>query len=231
MASNDVGIILQARLGSSRLPGKALASVGGTCLLRRCLQRLGKSAVGPVVLATTTQPEDDELASVAHKMGVAVYRGSTEDVLGRYVDTALLHGFGTVIRATGDNPAVDIDAAARLIRARIAADADYACEDGLPCGAGVEIVTTAALVRAATLATNADDREHVTTCIKRRHDRFRVLRAPAPARLQRPDLRFTVDTEADLSYMRRLFARVRPAEPSLSDLIAAADECSRSDAA
>jgi spore coat polysaccharide biosynthesis protein SpsF len=183
------------------------------------------------VLATTSQPEDDELESVARKMGVAVYRGSTEDVLGRFVDTALLHGFATVIRATGDNPAVDIDAAARLIRARAATDADYACEDGLPWGAGVEIVTTAALVRAAMLATSADDREHVTMCIKRRPDRFRVLRLSAPIRLQRPDLRFTVDTEADLLYMRRVFARVRPAEPSLSDLIAAADECARSDAA
>ena len=226
-----VGIILQARVGSRRLPGKALASVGGTSVLRRCLHRLGKSGVGSVVLATTDQSEDDELATLARRMEVEVYRGSTDDVLGRFVEAALLYRFEMVVRATGDNPAVDIDAAARLSRLLNESDADYAVEEGLPCGTGVEIVRTTALVQSAILTARADDREHVTTFIKRQPHLFRLTRVAAPPRLARPNLRFTIDTAADLSYMRRVFAHVRSAEPPLCDLIAAADVCARSDAA
>lgn len=229
--TTGVGIILQARFGSRRLPGKALASVGGISILWRCLNRLRRAGAGPVVLATTERAEDDALADIAHRMGLDIYRGSTDDVLGRFVGAALRHRWHTVIRATADNPAVDIDAAARLVAVLTGTGADYACEDGLPCGAGLEAVTTAALLRTASAAVDAEDREHVTTFIKRQTDSFHVERPLAPAHLRRPELRFTVDTAADLTYMRRVFARVRSVEPSLSDMIAAADACVRSKAA
>ena len=226
-----VGIILQARFNSSRLPGKALASVGGVSVLKRCLSRLRKAEVGPVVLATTERPEDDALAVVARRLDVAVFRGSTDDVLARYLDAAVWHEFDIVIRATGDNPGVDFDAPRRVLDVRRRDGADYACEDGLPYGAGVEVITTAALARAAALATRLEDREHVTTFVKLHPRTFRLTWARAPQRLRRPDVRLTIDTAADLSFMRRVFARVRSAQPTLADLIAAADACSRSNAA
>ena len=226
-----VGIILQARFDSKRLPGKALASVGGVSLLKRSLNRLRTSQVGDVVLATTERPEDEALAAVARRIGIDVFRGSTDDVLGRYVEAATWHGFDIVIRATGDNPAVDIDAPQRVLDVMNDTRVEYACEDGLPCGAGVEIMTTAALVRADALATNQEDREHVTTFVKGNGGLFRITRAAAPAGIRRPDLRLTIDRAADLSFMRRVFARVRCAEPGLVDIIAAADACSRSNAA
>ena len=226
-----VGIILQARFNSTRLRGKALASVGGVSVLKRCLTRLRQSDAGHVVLATTERPEDDALAIVARRMGVDVFRGSTDDVLSRYVDAAMWHDFDVVIRATGDNPAVDIDAPRRLIGVMHRDRADYACEDGLPYGAAVEIISTSALARAAALATRVEDREHVTTFIKLHPSTFRVTWASAPRPLRRPDVRLTIDTAEDLAFMRRVFARARSAEPSLADLIAAADQCSRSNAA
>jgi spore coat polysaccharide biosynthesis protein SpsF len=225
------GVILQARCGSQRLPGKALALIGGISLLERCLSRLRASGVRRVVLATTEAAEDDALTLVAERMDIDVYRGSTDDVLTRYVGAALAHQFDIVVRATGDNPAVDMEAAGRLLDLMRRTDADYACEDGLPYGAGVEIATTAALTRTASLATDAADREHVTTFVKRHPAMFRVVRELPPAPLRRPDLRLTVDTAADLEFMQRVFARARVAEPSLADLIASADACSRSDAA
>lgn len=226
-----VGLILQARHGSTRLPGKALLPIVGRTLLQRCLDRLRVSGAGDVVLATTAAAEDDALAAVAQERGIAVYRGATDDVLGRYLAAALLHRVEIVIRATGDNPAVDIDAPRRLVQMLLATGADYACEDGLPYGGGVEAVTLSALTRAATLASRPEDREHVTTCIKARPDLFTVLRVLAPAALRRPDVRVTVDTPADLVFMRRVFARLRTGEPSLAAVIATADACLRSRAA
>jgi len=221
-----VGIVLQARFGSSRLPGKALATLGGMSLLERCLRRLLLSRVGRVVLATTTLAEDDALAKVASRMGVAVYRGSADDVLDRYAAAVAEFGFEIVIRATGDNPAVDVAAPRRVLRA--VHGADYAGEMGLPYGGGVEAIRATALARAAAVATAAEDREHVTTYIRQRPDEFRVVMLDAPQALNRPDVRVTVDTPSDLVHIRRLFARTTSAEPTLREIISAADWYTRS---
>jgi spore coat polysaccharide biosynthesis protein SpsF len=143
----------------------------------------------------------------------------------------LTYGFDVIVRATGDNPAVDMEAAARLLPAVADLGADYACEDGLPVGAGVEVMTLAALTRAASLADTADDREHVTLFMKRRPDLFRISRQLAPPGVQRPDLRLTVDTASDLQAIRRILARCGPCERSLAGIIDAADRCARSHAA
>ena len=224
-------VILQARTGSVRLPGKALATIGPSTLVERCLQRLKLAHAGEVILATTQAVEDDALAAIAERMRVPVFRGSASDVLARYVAAAQCADADIVIRATGDNPAVDIDAPRRLVGALIEAQADYACEEGLPVGAGVEAITTAALRRSAAAATAAEDREHVTLYAKRRPGAFRIVRFQAPQDLCRPDLRFTIDTPDDLDYMRRLFAGVTSPEPRLGELIAATRRCDRSTAA
>lgn len=226
-----VAVIVQARLGSSRLPGKALTPLAGQALLARCLRRLGAADVGPVILATTLEPEDDALVDLARAEGCEVHRGSTDDVLTRYVETAVAFGFGRVVRATGDNPAVDTAAPRRLLEAMGNDGTEYVCEDGLPYGAGVELVTLAALTRAALLASERDDREHVTTFIKRRPDLFQVRRTVAPAPLRRPDVRLTVDTADDARFMDRVFTLLPPGDAPLADIIRAADRAQRSDAA
>ena len=104
------GIILQARLGSSRLPRKALAAIAGQTILEHCLRRLMFAGVAPVVLATTDRPEDQALAAVAQHLGASVFRGDADDVLGRFVAAAEAFDFDHVVRATGDNPGVDIQA-------------------------------------------------------------------------------------------------------------------------
>ncbi len=225
------GIILQARLASTRLPGKALAPLGSCTVLERCLRRLLAGGVARVVLATTDKAEDDALANVAERMGVGVFRGSEHDVLGRYLDAASHFGFDTIVRATGDNPAVDIQASGRLLAALRASDADYACEDGLPYGAGVEAVTVAALRRSAGVASDSADREHVTFHIKRNVQTFQLLRVAAPAPLRRPDLRLTVDTSEDLEYVRTLMTRTGRDEPSLRQIIEAAGRSQRAEVA
>jgi len=218
-------VVVQARMGSQRLPGKSMASIGGEPLIAIVLRRLLAADVGPVVLATTTGRDDDVLEAAATRLGVPTARGARDDVLERFVHAAAGRGADIVIRATADNPAVDIGAAGRAIAALSAADADYCHEQRLPYGAVVEAVRISALLDAAQKATAAGDREHVTTFIRRHPTDYRLIQPDAPAALQRPDLRLTVDTEQDLAFMRAI-ARELPAPLAaapLGDVIIAAD--------
>lgn len=231
--SARAAIVIQARMGSTRLPGKSLAPIGGRSLLARVVERVLHQRELPVVLATTTLLEDDMLCEEADRLGVTVVRGSADDVLGRYAFAASLLGVPAIIRATADNPAVDLDAPLRTLDILLRSGADYVVDYGLPLGGTVEAMTTAALVRAAALATDAYDREHVTPFV-RRDGRSRAVDALAPTALRRPDLRFTVDTAEDLDYLRRVYHEAGPAESPwpLDAFIAAADRLrARADAA
>lgn len=224
-------IILQARMASQRLPFKALARVDGRTILEQCLRRLAAGASAPVVLATTDRRDDDVLAAVAERAGARVFRGSERDVLDRYRRCADWMRATYVIRATADNPCVDVDAPRRVLAALIAERADYVSEKDLPYGGGVEGVTAAALRRAAAEAVDDYDHEHVTPFVRRRLDLFSQVQLDAPAALARPDVRVTVDTAADLAHVRTLYARTGADMPSLRDLIAAADQAASSYAA
>lgn len=215
------GIILQARYDSSRLRGKALQPIGGRTMLEQCLRRLIRAGVARVVLATTRQPEDDALALLASRMGVPVFRGDTGDVLRRMSEAARAFDLDPVIRATADNPAVDVQAPGRVLAVLRERQADYVREDDLPYGTDVEAMTAEALHRAAQLATDPSDREHVTTFMRRRRDLFKVTHISAPAPLHCPSLRLTVDTAEDLAWVRELFFRTQSDDPTLLSLIAA----------
>jgi spore coat polysaccharide biosynthesis protein SpsF len=228
---NRAGIILQARHASTRLPGKVLERIGPYSILEHCLRRLVTAGVARVVLATTIHPEDDPLADAARQLGVSVFRGSAEDVLGGYVAAAEVFGFEQIVRATGDNPAVDIQAPGRVLSALHSTAADYVCESELPYGAGVEAVTRATLCRVATAPLTPEDREHVTAWVRRHPQAFRVVESLAPAPLRRADLRLTVDTARDLHYVRGLFARTGRDEPSLRMLIEVAGRRSHKEVA
>ncbi|MGE0813481.1 MAG: hypothetical protein AB7O28_16135 [Vicinamibacterales bacterium] len=222
--SAPAAIVIQARMGSTRLPGKSLVPIAGRTLLARVVERMAFRSGLPVVVATTTLLEDDLLVDEADRLGVPVLRGSADDVLGRYAFAASLLGTPAIIRATADNPAVDMDSPLRTLGILLRSGADYVVDYGLPLGATVEAIAMPALVRAAALATDPYDREHVTPFI-RRDGRSRAVDALAPSDLRRPDLRFTVDTAEDLDFMRRVYHEAGPsAEPwPLAALIAAAD--------
>jgi spore coat polysaccharide biosynthesis protein SpsF len=218
-------IILQARMTSSRLPGKVLEPIGARSLLAHCLMRLRDESAAPVLLATTTNPEDTCLVNVAANLGVESYRGPEHNVLQRFVQAARYVGARYVVRATADNPAVDMGGPERLLRLLRTTGADYVVEDGLPYGANVEGVTTAALERALDLATDPSDLEHVTPLIRRDRVHFAPQSVPAPANVRRPELRVTVDTPEDLWFMRQLAARLNnwDTEPALAQIIRVID--------
>lgn len=216
-------VVLQARLGSSRLPGKVLADLGGTTVLGRCIYRLRAACVGPVIVATTRLGEDEAVAREARRHGVAVVRGDALDVLGRFMTAAETYRLDWIIRATADNPFVDIEAPARVRLALVDGGFDHVVEQGLPYGAAVEAVGVRALGEAARWATEPDDREHVTPWLRRQAG-LRVDQPLAPDAVRRPDIRLTIDTEADLGWARALAQVVNLDEPvPLAHIIAVAD--------
>jgi spore coat polysaccharide biosynthesis protein SpsF len=197
-------IVLQARMGSRRLPGKVLAMIAGRTVLEHCVERLRATSGIPVVVATTTQAEDDCVARESERLGVDLMRGPAEDVLGRFVLVTRALSLDDVVRATADNPAVDMDSPRRVLDLRRRAGVDHVVEDGLPYGSTVEAISAAALFQAAALTTDPDDREHVTRFI-RRDPRFIALRAIAPAPVRHPALRLTIDTADDLAFVRSIY--------------------------
>lgn len=218
-------ILLQARMGSTRLPGKVLRLLGGRTLLEHAVRRLQMSG-HPVVVSTTTNVEDDELAAAATSLGAYLFRGSALDVLDRFAQAIRHFELHRVVRATADNPAVDIDAVGRTLALLDRTSADHVVEHGLPHGAAVEAVRAAALLTAASEASDPYDREHVTPYLKRA-PRFAALQALAPGCLRRPGLSLTIDTEADLARMQALVAEAGAFPAPLSAFIAAADRRAR----
>ncbi len=214
-------IILQARMGSRRLPGKSLTTIGARSLVAHCLARLLVGSAAPVMLATTTSREDDPLAAAAAAYCVPVFRGPDEDVLLRFALAARSVDARYVVRATADDPLIDIDGPERVLKALRESGADHVIEDGLPYGTAVEAITVDALNRAAIIATDRTDREHVTPLIRRDRERFVPLVTEAPLNVRRPELRLTVDTAADLQFMRDLAAQMQnwTTVPELSQAI------------
>jgi spore coat polysaccharide biosynthesis protein SpsF len=232
MIAGKVAVVLQVRLSSVRLPGKALANLGRLTLLGHCVTRLKASGVGPVVVATTTLPVDDAVVAEARAFGVSTFRGDSEDVLSRILGAAIQLEAEYVIRATADNPAIDIASADRVLEMLRARKADHAVEHGLPYGCAVEATQTVALRDSCARATDPYDREHVTTFMRKPGSGFKCVVAPAPEAVRRPDLRFTVDTRADLEYMRNVLTeaeRVSEQPASLERLIAIADAITRAE--
>ena len=216
-------VILQARLGSRRLPGKVLAQLGSRSLLEHCVIRLTRCGL-PIIVATTDRAEDDAVEREARRLGAQVFRGDEQDVLGRFLAAAHAFDLTRIIRATADNPLVDPDGPQRVLELGRRVQADHVVECGLPVGTAVEAVSIDALHRARTLITDPYDREHVTSFV-RRDSRFRALRAVAPGNVRRPGLRLTVDTQEDLDFLRSVFVimGVRDQVPALPAIIRAAE--------
>lgn len=221
--SSRTGIILQARLGSTRLPGKVLAPIAGRTILDHCITRLGTSGL-PVIVATTEQAEDDAVVRAAGKLGVPVFRGAEHDVLSRFIGAARAYGLTEIVRATADNPLVDAAGVTRAMAFRQRVGADHVIECGMPIGTAVEALSLDALERADAWAADPYDREHVTSFI-RRDTRFTALRAVAPGDVRRPGLRLTVDTPEDLEFIRSIYASLDCGRdiPALTAVIRAAD--------
>lgn len=202
--------IVQARMGSSRLPGKTMERLGDCLVVDWVVDRLrGASTIADVIVATTKLPADDVLVEHLESRNVRVVRGSSEDVLGRYAD-ALKHTDAEIlVRVTADCPFTDPSVVDLGVTTLVGKAADYASThlDGrFPRGLDAEAFTRAALLRAHSEAVEPQEREHVTPFIYRNLEAFSCVPIVAPAWAARPNLRFTLDEESDLKLLREVVA-------------------------
>ena len=206
--------IVQARMGSTRFPGKMLALLAGVPLLQWVLQRVQRATeLDAVVLATTDLPRDRPLLDLAHRLGVATFTGSETDVLGRFAAAALAHAAGVVVRVCADNPFIDPGEIDRLLRFFDTSGADYACNhldrlgSAYADGFGAEVLGAGLLARLAAEVTEPCHREHVTLHLWDHAERFDLRAVPAPAALAHPTLRFDIDRPEHLAELQALCDR------------------------
>lgn len=204
----NVLCVVQARTGSTRLPGKVLKELGGRPMLRFMLDRL-RGLDAAVAVATSDLDRDDVVEDVARISGFRVVRGPEDDVLARFACAADAYPAEHVVRLTADCPLTDPDLVAAVIDHHLSTGADYTSNvfpRTFPKGLDVEVVTRRALLMAHTESIDPGEREHVTPFLYRRPERFRLanVRNDAPLGGER----WTVDTADDLAFVRDLVARM-----------------------
>lgn len=206
-------IIVQARMGSSRLPGKILMEVNGKPLLEYQIERLRQMKASlPIVLATTVEPEDYRVQRLGDDLGVSVFRGSEKDVLGRYYHAAMEVQADALFRITADCPLIDPFVLDEIYNMFISRNVDY-CSNTLertfPRGLDAEIFRFQALKEAHFEAKSEYDREHVTPFIRTQPNRYKL----ASYRSSSGDFskhRWTVDTPEDFELIRHILSTLYP---------------------
>jgi len=216
----NIGIVVQARVSSVRLPGKVLMPLAGKAVLARLVERLKRiGSIGrgahrkgealPIVVATSRAPEDDAVEALTRSLGVGCYRGSLDDVAARLSEAARQAGFAAFVRVNADSPLLDpalIEHAYTLYL-----DGGYDVVSNVfprsfPKGMSVELIAMEAMERVLESTDDAQDREHVTRFIYANSDRFRIRNFTAPR--SRPDLQLSIDTREDFACIEACVKRL-----------------------
>lgn len=204
--------ILQARMSSSRLPGKVLLPLLGESMLARQIERVRRAQlINHLVVATSSAPTDDLIAQECARIGVACYRGSLDDVLDRFEQAARPHSPQHVLRLTADCPLADPQLIDQVIARHLASGADYTTNTNppsFPDGLDAEILRYAVLHIAWREAKLTSDREHVTLYVARQPDRFVVETLASETDLSA--LRWTVDEPDDFELVERIYTSLYP---------------------
>ena len=231
----NIGIIIQARLGSTRLPRKILREFfDGMTLLETVINNLSKAKEASIIVATSVNPNNDELEAFLKERGISVFRGSEEDVLSRFIGAAETNGVEGIIRICSDNPFLDWHGVVALIEKAKTSDADYIGYkiNNTPSikthfGFWGEYVTLAALKRVAATTDEKKAHEHVTIHIYSHPDEYKCEWMECPDFLQgRNDIRLTVDNFEDFENAQEVFKTLYEANPDfgLEEVVKYIDE-------
>jgi spore coat polysaccharide biosynthesis protein SpsF len=206
--------ILQARMSSTRLPGKVLMPLAGAPMIVRQIERIARARrIDRIVVATSVDPGDDRLVDAVRREAIAVHRGSLEDVQARFVGALDAHGPADhVVRLTADCPLADPQVIDQTIERVVGAGADYGSNTPphrtYPKGLDVEVMTAGALRSAALRATTPEEREHVTWTLHRRPDAYRqAFLSQGP---EEGDVRWTVDYPHDYAFVAAVYDALYP---------------------
>ncbi len=211
-SDGPVVAIIQARMGSSRLPGKSLACIENRPMLWHVVQRVQRATrVDRVVVATSTAPADDAIEKMCQESGIPCYRGSENDVLDRFYHAARAEKAAQVVRITADCPLIDPEVVDRVVRRFERGDLDYASNSmvrSYPDGLDTEIFSFSALERAWHEARKPSEREHVTPYL--RSEKFRTANVQNDSTSMYQHYRWTVDESEDLEFIRAVYKAFRP---------------------
>jgi len=213
---------IQARLGSSRLPGKVLKPILGKPMLQMQIERIRQSRlIDRVIVATSDHPENDAIEALARQLGCPCFRGSEDDVLGRVVGALVDYQVDVHVEFQGDNPMPDALLVDSIIGYYLKHQHDYdyvtnALKTTYPPGAEVSIYPARILLDAEKRAKSSHLREHVGLHIYQQPDLYRIKNLEAPSWLCRPDLHLEVDTDEDFELVSAVFEYYYPSNPGFS---------------
>jgi len=217
MAKKKIYVVTQARMGSTRLPGKILKEILGKPMLVLFLERLAMmESINGIIVATTKEKEDDLVIETAEKFGhgIRTFRGSTEDVLDRYHHASKKYGVDAIVRITSDCPLFDPKVSDAVVREFIRRECDYCCNNlpprTYPHGLDTEVFSYGALERAWKEAKLPAEREHVTPYIRNNPDKFSIREIRYQRNLG--NLRWTVDFPEDFEFAKSIFERLYPSK-------------------
>jgi len=213
---------IEARMTSSRLPGKVLLKVLGKPMLEHLVNRLRVvPSLNGIVIATTMNKADDELEEFSKKIGIGCYRGSEIDVMNRVIGAADSVGADVVVEITGDCPIIDQQIVEQTIRMFNANQADYVSNAHIrsyPVGMDTQVLRLETLKRSASMTSDALDHEHVTLHIRNHPEIFSQLHLVAPPETHWPELGLILDEPNDYELLKKIIEHFEPIKPLFSCL-------------
>ena len=217
-----LGCIIQARMGSSRLPGKVMMKPDdhNPIVFHVINQLRNCKLIDEIVVATTNLPEDDELAKFVKDMGIFLFRGSSHDVLDRYYQCAKKFSFSDIVRITSDNPLIDPTIVDSVIRKYLEGPYDYVTNSfprTFPQGTETEVFSFSILENVWKNAKKPSEREHVTPYIYNNPGKFKIQNVIYSENLSH--LRWTVDNESDFSLVQILLKKIKKRPVLMKDIL------------
>jgi spore coat polysaccharide biosynthesis protein SpsF len=216
---------IEARMTSSRLPGKVLKTAIAKPMLELMVERLKRvPSLDGIVIATTINDTDDPIVELANRLGVGCYRGSEDDVLLRVLDAARFNNIDIIVQTTGDCPLIDPSLVEDCILDYLQGGADYVSNRlprSFPIGMDTQVFATSVLAEIDERCKGADDREHVSLAIYTEPTPYRLRHLTAPAHLTNPNLALTLDTAEDFLVIAEIFEALYPDNPNfdLADIL------------
>jgi len=218
-----VVVIVQARIGSTRLPNKVIKKIKNKMILDYVIERLNFcKKVNDIIIATTTNNKDDILEKYALENKIKYYRGSEEDVLSRYFYTAKKFKADIIVRITSDCPLIDPDIVDYIIKKHIEKKADYTSnviKRTFPRGLDTEVFNFETLEVTYNNAIQKYQREHVTTYMIEHPEKFTLQNIEARGKLKRPDIRITLDTIEDFKLINKIFLHFKNLNFKTKDIV------------
>lgn len=215
-----IGITIEARMASTRLPRKTLKPLHEKPMLERMIERLKRVKLADIiVVATTDSTEDMAIVDLAKRLGIGWYQGSSEDVLDRVLQAAKKYEIDIIVETCGDCPVIDPNLIDREIEVFLDKNVDYvACHlvKTFPIGLDAKLFTTKTLEEVANITNDPADRENVSLYIYEHPEKYKLLNIEAKGKQRRPDLRLVVDHQEDFDLLEIIYNELYDINPEFS---------------